>query len=95
MKKNLRLQIADRIREILTEKGLKQQELADRADMTKSYLSRILSGSINLTVDTLKSLKNLNYSMYEMIVYSYVSGQEPFEKFLGSSKGINYKILRN
>jgi len=57
MRKTLRLQVADRIYEILDEKGLKQQELADKAGMTKSYLSRILHGTINLTVDTIEILE--------------------------------------
>lgn len=57
MEKTLRLQIAEKILRILEEKGLKQQELADSADMTKSYLSRILHGSINLTIDTIEKLE--------------------------------------
>ena len=57
MEKTLRIQVAERIRQILTENDLKQQELADSAGMTKSYLSRILSGSINLTLETVENLQ--------------------------------------
>lgn len=57
MEKNLRSQIADRIRNILEEKGLKQQELADSAGMTKSYLSRIMHGTINPTLETIEVLE--------------------------------------
>ena len=57
MEKNLRTQIADRIKAVLTEKGLKQQELADSAGMSKSYLSRILHGTINPTIETIEQLE--------------------------------------
>ena len=57
MAKTLRIQVVDRVREILAEKGLKQQELADSLGMSKSYLSRILHGNINLTLDSLEDLQ--------------------------------------
>ncbi len=57
MENNLRTQIAARIKVILTEKGLKQQELADSAGMSKSYLSRILHGTINPTIETIEQLE--------------------------------------
>lgn len=57
MKKTLRIQIADRIRALLKEKGLRQQDLADQAGMTKSYISQIMHGSANLTIGTIESLE--------------------------------------
>ena len=58
MKKSLQIQIGERIKAILEEKGLKQQELADSAGMTKSYLSRIIHGTENITVQTIETLQN-------------------------------------
>ncbi len=57
MKKPLQIQIGERVRAILEEKGLKQQELADSAGMTKSYLSRIIHGTENITVKTIETLE--------------------------------------
>lgn len=57
MKKTLQIQIGERIKAILEEKGLKQQELADSAGMTKSYLSRVIHGTENITVKTIESLE--------------------------------------
>jgi len=57
MKKSLQIQIGERIKDILVEKGLKQQELADSAGMTKSYLSRIIHGTENVTVQTIEALQ--------------------------------------
>jgi transcriptional regulator with XRE-family HTH domain len=57
MLKSLQLQIADRIREILDKKGWKQQHLADKSGLTKAYISKIMSGSLNLTLDTIATLE--------------------------------------
>ena len=57
MENTLRTQISQRIKAVLKEKGLKQQELADSAGMSKSYLSRILHGTINPTIETIEQLE--------------------------------------
>lgn len=57
MAKSLKLQIANKVREILEEKGLRQQELADRTGFTKSYISLVLAAKINITVDTIEALE--------------------------------------
>jgi len=49
--------IADRIREILAKKGLKQQYLADITGMSKAYISHILSGDVNLTLESIEALE--------------------------------------
>ena len=49
--------IADRIREILAKKGLKQQYLADTTGMSKAYISHILSGDVNLTLESIEALE--------------------------------------
>ena len=52
-----RAKIAARIRTILDKKGIKQQELADLSGFSKSYISLIMSGSINVTVETIEILE--------------------------------------
>ena len=49
--------IADRIREILAKKGLKQQYLADATGMSKAYISHILSAEVNLTLESIEALE--------------------------------------
>ena len=57
MGKSLKLQIANKVREILEAKGLRQQELADRTGFTKSYISLVLAAKINITVETIEALE--------------------------------------
>jgi len=54
MAKSLKIQIGERIRQILEERDLKQQVLVDRTGLSKSYISLVLSGQINVTVDTIE-----------------------------------------
>lgn len=49
---SLKKGISERIREVLTEKGWSQQQLADALGKDKGDISRILSGSVNLTLET-------------------------------------------
>jgi len=58
MKKPLQKQVAERIKGILTEKGLRQQDLANETGMTKSYVSQILHGTVNLTLETVELIEN-------------------------------------
>lgn len=57
--KSQKEQIADRIREILAKRGLKQQYLADTTGMSKAYISHILSGEVNLTLETIEALETV------------------------------------
>lgn len=57
MNKDLKTQIAERISVVLEQKGLKQQDLADSTGMTKSYISQIMHGTVNLTVETIGILE--------------------------------------
>ena len=45
-------EIAIRIAELMRERGLNQTELAGKVKKRKSYVSRILSGTVNLTLKT-------------------------------------------
>ncbi len=55
--KSLQLQIAKKVRKILDKKGWKQQHLADESGLTKAYVSKILAGSLNLTLETINTLE--------------------------------------
>ena len=57
MKKPLRQQIANRIRAILDEKEWKQQDLVNASGLTKAYVSQIMHGTLNLTLDTIEILE--------------------------------------
>jgi transcriptional regulator with XRE-family HTH domain len=59
MKKTLEIQIAERIAQLLKEKGLRQQDLADRTEMTKSRISQIMHGTSNLTIGTIQRLERV------------------------------------
>jgi transcriptional regulator with XRE-family HTH domain len=58
MRKPLQKQLAEKIKDVLTPKGLKQQDLADQTGMTKSYISQILHGTVNLTLQTVEEIEN-------------------------------------
>lgn len=57
MRKPLQKQVADRIAFILAEKHMRQQDLADTAGLTKSYVSQIMHGSVNLTLETVEQME--------------------------------------
>jgi transcriptional regulator with XRE-family HTH domain len=57
MKKPLQKQVAERIATVLEEKGLKQQDLVQSTGMSKSYISQILHGTVNLTLETIELLE--------------------------------------
>jgi transcriptional regulator with XRE-family HTH domain len=45
--------VVTRIHELKDEQGLTQKELADAVGKTPSYVSRVLSGGVNLTLETI------------------------------------------
>ena len=49
----LYLKVGQKIRKIREDKGISQQELADRCNFEKSNMSRIEAGKTNLTLKTL------------------------------------------
>lgn len=60
--------IGNRIKQIRTDKGLSQQELAAEMDYEKSNMSRLESGTINPTIATLYTVsKALNISLSELL----------------------------
>jgi transcriptional regulator with XRE-family HTH domain len=57
-KSTLRERVANEIRTILKEKQWTQQDLANASGYGKSYISEILAGKINLTLDTVGILED-------------------------------------
>ena len=53
----LSFQIVDRIHEILTEKGLKQKDLALQLGKKEAEISKWMRGTHNFTIDTLVSIE--------------------------------------
>jgi DNA-binding phage protein len=51
------LAIAVRIQDLITEQGITKRDLARKAGMKESQLSRILSGNTNLTLKTIVKLE--------------------------------------
>jgi transcriptional regulator with XRE-family HTH domain len=57
MAKSLKIEVADRIKEILEKKGWKQADLVRETGFTKARISLILSGDRNLTLETVEILQ--------------------------------------
>jgi transcriptional regulator with XRE-family HTH domain len=55
---DISFQIVDRIHEILTEKGMKQKDLALLLGKKEAEISKWMRGTHNFTIDTLVSIKN-------------------------------------
>lgn len=55
----LSFQIVDRIHEILTEKGLKQKDLAQLLGKKEAEISKWMRGTHNFTINTLVTIENV------------------------------------
>ena len=49
--------VAARIRQLMERRGLTQSQLAERMDKSDSYVSRVLSGGVNLTLKTIAAFE--------------------------------------
>ena len=56
---DMSFQIVDRIHEILTEKGMKQKDLAMLLGKKEAEISKWMRGTHNFTIDTLVSIENV------------------------------------
>ena len=56
---DMSFQIVDRIHEILTEKGMKQKDLAMLLGKKEAEISNWMRGTHNFTIDTLVSIENV------------------------------------
>lgn len=95
--------IGRRIKELRKSKGLSQEKLAEKAETSPNYLSRMERGTENPTLDMLIKLTNaLEVEMWEMFDFGHVVSQkelkETFQRFLKTTDEatlrLALKILR-
>lgn len=68
MSKNPNLILARRLRALRAERGLSQEEFADRCDLHRTYIGAIERGERNVTLNTLHSIaRALGTSSAELI----------------------------
>lgn len=73
--------IGYRIKELRKSKGLSQEELAERAETSPNYLSRMERGTENPTMDMLIKLANaLEVEMWEMFDFGHEVGQKELKE---------------
>ncbi|MBI4685621.1 MAG: helix-turn-helix transcriptional regulator [Nitrospirae bacterium] len=69
--------IGRRIKELRKSKGLSQEQLAEKAETSPNYLSRMERGTENPTLDMLIKLSNaLEVEMWEMFDFGHVANQK-------------------
>ncbi len=56
---SISFQIVDRIHSILSEKGLRQKDLADMLGKNESEISKWMRGTHNFTIETLSSIESV------------------------------------
>ena len=63
----------------MEQKGLTQKALAERMDCTQQYVSKILKGKENMSLDTLTKLEDalsINLINDEQVVYPHMAAEE-------------------
>ncbi|HHH2127378.1 TPA: helix-turn-helix domain-containing protein [Yersinia enterocolitica] len=74
MKKSLRIQFGERVKELRIATGLSQEAFADRCGFARSYMSRIERGGSNASLDAIEVLANaLNVEPWQLLVSDYSS----------------------
>ncbi len=69
MKKSLRIQFGERVKELRIATGLSQEAFADRCGFARSYMSRIERGGSNASLDAIEVLANaLNVGPWQFFV---------------------------
>lgn len=82
--------IGRRIKELRKSKGLSQEQLAEKAETSPNYLSRMERGTGNPTLDMLIKLSNaLEVEMWEIFDFGHVAShkelKESIQKFSKTS----------
>lgn len=88
--------VGKRIQELRKAQGLSQDQIAERADISPNYLSRIERGKENPTLDMLIKLAHaLDVEMWEMFDFGHVLSQKELkETFQNLSKTADEPTLR-
>ena len=53
---DIKLKVCSRLKELRAEKGMSQEEVANTAEMERSFITHIESGRRNISVDTLQRI---------------------------------------
>ena len=93
---NAKVLIGKRIQELRKARGLSQEKIAEKADISSTYLSRIECGRENPTLDMLIKLSSaLEVEMLEMFDFGHVkSHKELKESFQNILKTADESTLR-
>lgn len=68
MKKELSIKFGNKVREIRIKKGLSQEELADLADVHRTYIGMIERAEKNITLESAKKIAHaLGINMGELL----------------------------
>lgn len=88
--------IGKRIQELRRNQGLSQEQIAEKADISPNYLSRIECGKENPTLDMLIKLAHaLEVELWEMFDFGHVvSDKEAKVKLLNLVKSADPEKLR-
>ncbi|EKN3985221.1 helix-turn-helix domain-containing protein [Yersinia enterocolitica] len=80
MKKSLRIQFGERVKELRIATGMSQEAFADRCGFARSYMSRIERGGSNASLDAIEVLANaLNVEPWQLLVSDYSSEDNNLE----------------
>ncbi|MEW6108663.1 MAG: helix-turn-helix transcriptional regulator [Nitrospirota bacterium] len=77
--------IGRRIQELRKKQGLSQEQLAEKADTSPNYLSRMERGTENPTLDMLIKLSNaLEVEMWEIFDFGHVASHKELKESIQS-----------
>lgn len=78
MRKSLRIQFGERVKELRIATGLSQEAFADRCGFARSYMSRIERGGSNASLDAIEVLANaLDVEAWQLLVSHLSEDSDP------------------
>lgn len=76
-KQNILIKFGERVREIRKKKGLSQEELADKADLHRTYIGMIERAEKNITLLNIEKIANaLDVNIKELLAINDKSLQQ-------------------
>lgn len=80
--------IGVRIKELRKKRGLSQEQLSEKAEITPNYLSRVERGTENPTLDMFMKLANaLEVEMWEMFDFGHRGSRRDLKSILNKIAG--------
>ncbi|ADN72551.1 MULTISPECIES: helix-turn-helix domain-containing protein [Enterobacteriaceae] len=78
MKKSLRIQFGERVKELRVATGMSQEAFADRCGFARSYMSRIERGGSNASLDAIEVLASaLSVEPWQLLVFDSSEENDP------------------